>query len=159
MHGLVQVAGTECAVAEESDADVVLFFALHRQGEPAAMARWPPIIVEPGMTRGRAMSMMRRVARIARRKRAVHELANLLSDTHAHADHRAAGAKRRNDRVAFLQRQAAADGDGFLALARKSLRGNLPFMLPADQCFFEDSRDEHVVIETPFETISVDLNC
>ena len=94
---------------------------------------------------------MRRVARIAGGARAMHELAQLLVETDAHGDHRAAGAKRWDHSVAFFQGQAAADGNRFLPFARKRLRRDFPFMLPANQRFLEKPRDEHVLIEAPFE--------
>ena len=90
---------------------------------------------------------MRRVARITGGERAVHEFTQLLGDAHAHADHRATRAKRWNHRIAFFQRQAGADRDRFLSPAWKSLRRDLPFVLPADQSFFEKPRDQHVMIK------------
>jgi hypothetical protein len=74
---------------------------------------------------------MRRIARITGRKRAMHELPQLLGDTHAHRDHCAACPKGRYDRVSLLQRQTAADRNRLLPLAREGLRHNFPFMLPA----------------------------
>ena len=95
---------------------------------------------------------MRRVTRIPGGPRAVHELAQLLVEADAHGDHRAAGPKRRDHSVAFFQRQAGADRDCLLPFARKSLRRDLPFVLPANQRFLEQPRDQHVVIEAPFDS-------
>ena len=90
---------------------------------------------------------MRRVARIAGRARAVNELTQLIGDVHAHADHRAARAKRRNYRIAFFERQTTADRNRFLPSAGKRLRGDLAFMLPSKQRVFEQPRAQHAAVQ------------
>jgi hypothetical protein len=67
----------------------------------------------------------------------MNELAQLLGDAYAHADHGAAGPKRRNHCVPWLQRQATADSNRLLPFARKGLRGNLSRVPPAKQRVFE----------------------
>jgi hypothetical protein len=58
----------------------------------------------------------------------------------------------RKDGIAFFQRQTAADRDRFLSLAGKRLRRDLPLMLPANQRFFEEARDEHLFKKPPLDT-------
>ena len=96
---------------------------------------------------------MRGIARITCGERTVQELAKLLSDTDAHADHGATSPKRRNHRIAILQRSTATDGDRFLSFAGKSLRRDLPLMLPADERFFEQPGHEHIAVEAPFDAL------
>ena len=83
---------------------------------------------------------MRRIARITGRKRAMHELPQLLDDTDAHARSWRRVYETKESPYPFLQRQAAADGNRLLTLAGKSMRRDFPFMLPANQRFFEEPR-------------------
>src|SRR5215470_20208 len=95
--------------------------------------------------------MMRRIARIARRQRAVHDFAQLLDEGDTHGHHSAPRAKRWNHGVTLFQRQASAHSDSFLATARKNLRRHFAFVLPTNAGVFEQASDEHMGIEAPFE--------
>ena len=96
---------------------------------------------------------MRGIARITCGERTVDELAKLLSDADPHADHCATRPKRRDHRVAILQRGTATDRDRFLSFAGKSLRRDLALLFPADQCFLEQPGQEHIPVEAPFDAI------
>src|ERR1043165_9743023 len=100
-------------------------------------------------------AVMRGIARITCGERSVQELAKLLGDTDAHADHGATSPKRRNHRIAILQRGAATNGDSFLSFAGESLRRDFPFMLPTDERLLEQPGHEHIAVQLPFDAAFV----